>query len=132
MSIYLCWAKSCVEFNCCCKCESKFLLRIFQNFRPVASGIAGQQNSNFLQITYFSFTYNDIDDFGPTQYKGSRVRLTEKVMVCIYVCWYVLICLYHTEYQNLTKIVQFTEDNNNMTSSRSDFNYPQILCVKSK
>ena len=79
-----------------------------------------------------SVAYNDIDDFGPTQYKGSRVRLTEKVMVCIYVCWYVLICLYHTEYQNLTKIVQFTEDNNNMTSSRSDFNYPQILCVKSK
>ena len=29
------------------------------------------------------------------------------------------------------KIVQLTEDNN-MTSSGSDFNYPQILCVKSK
>ena len=29
------------------------------------------------------------------------------------------------------KIVQLTEDNN-MTSSGSDFNYPQILYVKSK
>ena len=71
-----------------------------------------------------SVVYNDIDDFGPLQNKGSRVRLTEKVMVCIYVCWYVLIY----SASKPQKIVQFTEDNN-MTSSGSDFNYPQILTV---
>ena len=72
-----------------------------------------------------SVVYNDIDDFGPTQYKGSRVRLTEKVMVCIYVCTHMPIPPSASKPQ---KIVQLTEDNN-MTSSGSDFNDPQILTV---